>query len=925
MHLRALPYLVRVALLVVLYISTATLGLALDAVGGFATAVWPPTGLALAALVLGGYRLWPGITLGAFFVNALAGAPLAVAAGMAFGNTLEALVGAGLLTHVVRARPALDRLWDVLGLAGAAGLSALVSATIGVSSGWLGGVIPAATYSEAWSTWWLGDMNGALVVAALILTWSSHPKIHLSLRSFLEGASLLLAVVALSLLVFGEHLSTDLIDFSYLLFPVLIWAALRFGPPGASAATVVVSTLAIWGTARGGGPFVSGTLHESVLALQAFMSIVAATGLVLAAVVAERTRAEQQLVAHHATTRLLAEAATPGGAIPKVLQTICDSLEWEMGALWYVDPEAHILRYGESWQRPGVELAEFAAVSRSHTFGPGIGLPGRVWGSGEPAWIVDVTQDANFPRAPMAATAGLHSAFAFPLRFGTDVLGVIEFFSRERRAPDDELLQMVATVGGQLGQFLERTRAEKALREGEEHLRLALQAGQMGTWEWHVTTGQVIWSETLEAIHGLAPGTFPGTYEAYLSDIHPEDRSRVEDAVAKTLAVGSDHRITYRIVLPDGRMRWVEGRGRLFRDDTGRPLRMSGVCMDITGRMQAEHALQTSEHRFRTLTSLAPAGIFLTDAAGDCLFVNERWCEMAGMTPAEAMGSGWGRALHPEDRERVITAWYAATQDGSEFAEDYRFQTPAGHVSWIHGRAVALAGAPGNVTGYVGMVMDIGQRKLAEDQLRASLREKEVLLREVHHRVKNNLQVISSLLTLQGSFIEDPQILSIFEDCQHRIHSMALIHQRLYQAESMARIDFGAYLQALAGELLRSYAIEGDRIQLTTSAENLPLTIDAAIPCALLANELFSNCIKHAFPDGQVGHIWVTFRRVADGKLQLQVRDNGIGLPAAVNPQSVGSFGLQLVGILCEQLRASLEIKRHPGTTFTITLTEPTS
>jgi len=789
-----------VALLVALYVGTAKLGLSLHAVGGFATAVWPPTGLALVALVLGGYRLWPGIALGAYLVNVWAGAPLLVAAGMALGNTFEALLGAAFLRHVVRIRPALDRLRDVAGLVGAALLSTLVSATVGVTSGWLGGVIATDVYDKAWRTWWLGDMNGDLVVAALLLTWSTRPKTIVLSRRLLEGAGLLVTVVTLGLLVFTRSMATDIIDFSYLIFPVLIWAALRFGPPGASATTVVVSSLAIWGTAHGGGPFVSGTFHENVLALQTFMSIVAGTVLVLAAVVAERKRAELRLVAHDATTHVLAEVSTPKEVIPRAFQTICESLDWDMGALWHVDREAQVLRYGESWHRPSLGLLGFADASRLYTFAPGIGLPGRVWASEEPAWIVDVTQDANFPRAPMAAKAGLRSAFAVPLCLGSDILGVMEFFNRERRPPDDELLQMVATLGSQLGQFLERKHAEEALREGEERLRIALQAGQMGTWEWDITTGQVTWSETLEAIHGIAPGMFPGTYEAYCSDIHPEDRDRVTDTIAKTLAEGSDHWITYRIVLPDDRVRWVEGRGRLFVDDDemGRPVRMSGVCMDIT------------------------------------------------------------------------------------------------------------------------------DRKHAEDQLKASLREKEVLLREVHHRVKNNLQVISSLLSLQAGFIEDPKGQAMFADCRYRIHSMALIHQSLYQSESMAQIDFGAYLHALARDLFRAYAIDGERIRLAASVDNIPLTIDTAVPCALLAHELVSNCLKHAFPHEQAGHIWVMFRRQPDGKLQLQVRDNGVGLPDAVTPDTVESFGLQLVDILREQLRATLELQRRPGTTVTITFTELT-
>jgi PAS domain S-box-containing protein len=798
MLLHRWPYLAHITLLVALYVSTASLGLSLHTVGGYATAIWPPTGLALVALVLGGYRLWLGIALGAYLVNVWVGAPVLVAAGMALGNTLEALLGAAFLSCVIRFRPALDRLRDVVGLVGAAVLSTLVSATVGVTSGWLGGVIATDVYGEAWRTWWLGDMNGDLVVAALLFTWSARPKALLSVRPLLEGMGLLLAVVTLSLLVFTRFMATDLIDFSYLLFPVLVWAALRFGPPGASAATAVVSALAIWGTAHGGGPFVADSLHESVLALQTFMSVVAGTVLVLAAVVAERKRAERRLVAHDATTRLLAEAASPHEVIPKAFQSICESLDWDMGTIWHVDHEGQMLRHGESWHRPSLALAGFAAISRAHTFPPGTGLPGRVWVSKEPAWVVEVTQDANFSRAATAAKAGLRSAFAFPLRLGSDTLGVMEFFSRERRLPDDDLLQMMATLGSQLGQCLERTHAEEALHEGEERLRLALQAGEMGTWEWDITTGQVRWSQTLEAIHGIPPGTFPGTYEAYYSDIHPEDLDRVTAAIARTLADGSDHRIIYRIVLPDGRVRWVEGRGRLFSGGTGRPVRMSGVCMDIS------------------------------------------------------------------------------------------------------------------------------DRKLAEDQLKASLREKEVLLREVHHRVKNNLQVISSLLSLQAGFIEEPRIQTLFADCCHRIHSMALIHQSLYQSESLAQIDFRTYLHVLAGDLFRAYAIDAERIQLTASADNIALTIDTAVPCALLAHELVSNCLKHAFPDGQVGHIWITFRREPDGMLQLQVRDNGVGLPAAVTPYTAESFGLQLVDILREQLRASLELERHPGTTVTISFAELT-
>jgi PAS domain S-box-containing protein len=285
---------VRMGLLCAAYVSAAKLGLSLDAVSGFAAAVWPPTGIALAALVLFGYRLWPGIAVGAFLVNASAGAPVPVASGMAVGNTLEAVVGAYLLQHVLGFRPALARLQDVFGLVVlAAGLSTLVSATLGVTSGWLGGVIPSASYGQAWWTWWLGDLMGDLVVAPLLWVWRVPPRLHRARRQLAEALALLLALVAVSLLVFGGPWATRTMSYLYLLFPFLIWAAFRFGPHGAVTAISLVSAIAIWGTARGFGLFASQTLHAGLFDLQAFMSSAAVTSLALAAAVAERQHLEE--------------------------------------------------------------------------------------------------------------------------------------------------------------------------------------------------------------------------------------------------------------------------------------------------------------------------------------------------------------------------------------------------------------------------------------------------------------------------------------------------------------------------------------------------------------------------------------------------------------------------------------------------------
>ncbi len=298
-------YAVRVGILAAVYFGAATLGLSLAVTHPNVSLVWPPTGIALATLLLFGHRLWPGIALGAFLVNASTDVSLPTAAGIAVGNTLEAVAGAYLLRRVVRFRNSLGRLQDVLGLAVlAAGLSTTASATIGVASLCLGGAAPWALYRSLWWQWWLGDAMGALVVAPVLLTWGTPPRPRWPPRQVAEAGALLVLLVAVSQIVFGGWFPSEAPAYplAFAIFPFVIWAALRFGPRAAATATLVVSGTAVWGTVQEFGPFLGQGLTESLLWLQTFMSVVAVTGLVLAAATSERRQAEQRF-------RLVVEAA----------------------------------------------------------------------------------------------------------------------------------------------------------------------------------------------------------------------------------------------------------------------------------------------------------------------------------------------------------------------------------------------------------------------------------------------------------------------------------------------------------------------------------------------------------------------------------------------------------------------------------------
>ncbi len=218
---------------------------------------------------------------------------------------------------------------------------------------------------------------------------------------------------------------------------------------------------------------------------------------------------------------------------------------------------------------------------------------------------------------------------------------------------------------------------------------------------------------------------------------------------------------------------------------------------------------------------------------------------------------------------------------------------------------------------------EISERKRAEERIKASLAEKEVLLKEIHHRVKNNLQVISSLLFLQSKSIKEQEILEIFQDSQSRVRSMALVHEKLYQSQDLARIDFGEYVRSLANYLLRSYSAGSHRVELAIDIAAVFLSIDTAIPCGLILNELISNSLRHAFLDGRAGKIHVELQENEGGQLELTVSDNGTGLSEELDFRNTTSLGLQLVNSLVRQLDGAIALDRQGGTTFQITFVDP--
>jgi len=318
-----------IAALVLVYYVAGKLGLTLAFVNPSATAVWPPTGIALAAFLVLGYRVWPAIFLGAFLVNVTTAGSIVTSIGIAIGNTLEGLLGAALVNRFANGRRAFDRPADIFKFALLAALvSTTVSPTIGVASLALGGFADWADFQSIWMTWWLGDAAGALLVAPVFLLWSLKPRLMpaWNLQKILEAALLLLSLIFVGAAIFAVPLpfATKNYPLEFVCIPLMLWAAFRFRQREAATAVVLLSGIAIWGTLHGFGPFRRGSDNESLVLLQAFMGVTAVTTIALAAVVSERKRMEQSLAllesaVHNSVEGVVILAAESGGSEPSII------------------------------------------------------------------------------------------------------------------------------------------------------------------------------------------------------------------------------------------------------------------------------------------------------------------------------------------------------------------------------------------------------------------------------------------------------------------------------------------------------------------------------------------------------------------------------------------------------------------------------
>jgi PAS domain S-box-containing protein len=401
--------------------------------------------------------------------------------------------------------------------------------------------------------------------------------------------------------------------------------------------------------------------------------------------------------------------------------------------------------------------------------------------------------------------------------------------------------------------------------------------------------------------------------------VHPEDLDRTDAIYEEATKERRPFRVEYRLKHHTGEYKWVLDIGRPFYEIDGAFGGYIGTCLDINDQKALEESLKISEQYYKNLFESAHDAIIIFRPEDEMILdVNEQACKIYGFSREEMLHMSLKDVSEDIDRGREMIK---DTLD-KNFVHGLNtiHRTKFGNKMFIESNGAVINFK--NEKAILAINRDVTSKKQAENQILSSLKEKEILLKEVHHRVKNNLQVISSLLKLQSEYINDKNDREIFRESQNRVRTMALIHEKLYRSHDLARIDFGDYVQNLTSSLLLTYNVNKHKIKLKYNIEKIFFDVDTAIPCGLLINELVSNCIKHAFGKDDSGEIKIELYTDEDNCYSMIVKDNGKGFPETVDFRNTKTLGMQLVVTLADQLDAVVSMDNHVGTSFLIKFKE---
>jgi PAS domain S-box-containing protein len=469
-------------------------------------------------------------------------------------------------------------------------------------------------------------------------------------------------------------------------------------------------------------------------------------GLAMVEDISDRKQEERRQAAQSAVIRVLAEATTLVSAVPAILQSLCENLGWQLGVIWNVDHEHNVLRYVNSWQEATTNRQAFIAVNQQTTFGPGTGLPGQIWLSHQPTWISDLSQATNFLRSLSAGREGLQAVFGFPILLADEILGVIECFSDRIQEPDADLLQMMAAIGSQIGQFMERKRTEEALRESQALFQSFMSHSPVtayikdgaGHYLYVNALIEQLWQTSLADVVGKTDSDF----------LPPEAAQQVRANDAAVLANNQAVQVMETLHLEDGEHYYMSFKFPL-QDGSGQRL-LAGMSIDISDRIQAEAALRASAERLNLAMAASRMGDWSWDIATDRVSGSEQAAQIFGMPSGAAMSwTQMQNLIQAEDRERARLAVERALCEHNDYDIEYRVSHPDGELRWIAVKGRAQYDASGKALGILGVVQDITDRKRNEVEIA-------LLNRDLQNRV-NELQTLFEVVPIGILITDDPE------------------------------------------------------------------------------------------------------------------------------------------------------------------------
>jgi len=499
-----------------------------------------------------------------------------------------------------------------------------------------------------------------------------------------------------------------------------------------------------------------------------------------------------------------------------------------------------------------------------------------------------------------------------PVFSGEKIVAVLGVGNKLRNyTPQD--VEMVSLLADLAWEIAERKRAEEALKISERKYRTIIEYAPFGI-NRSTRDGKLI--SVNPAMAGILKYDSPEELletvnRSSIQEVLFAEPSQRDQVVRRIFEGNSWHVFDCRYRCKDDSIITCKVHSRRILDREGSESEFESFLENITDRLEAEKALRESEEKFRVLAETAPTAIVVYQGE-NFVYVNPSAVRLFGYSETELLGMKFWNWVHPEYREKIRNLGMAR-QRGEQVPSQYEhmFVNKSGEEGWVMVAAgsITYRGKPAGIATFI----DITENKRAEQRMQAALAEKVVLLKEVHHRVKNNLQIVSSLLELQSDSIEGDASRKYIRESQDRIRSIALVHEQLYKSVDLSVIDFASYVDELVMSLYHSSVVDLDKIRADVEVRDIELGIDEAIPCGLIINELVSNCLKHAFPGDRRGSISICGTLDEEGYVCLTVADTGIGLPQDFDVSTSESLGLQIVRLLTKQLHGTLEIRGDNG------------